>query len=113
MLAKCVNPSCSTHFRYLENGTLYRLESDPWCSSDNQLREYFWLCRGCAATSTLQLDEEARIRVAPAEAPRVHREEALDFILLDRQKGMLLSRVTLFYDGARQRKKIRGVQLHP
>jgi hypothetical protein len=45
MLGKCSNPSCSAPFRYLQNGQLFRLESDPVLrtSKFNQ-PEYFWLC---------------------------------------------------------------------
>jgi len=43
MLGKCTNPSCSVSFRYLEEGTLFRLETDPalrW--SNPKTREYYW-----------------------------------------------------------------------
>ncbi len=96
MLAKCVNPACSTPFRYLDSGTLFRLESDPWCGSDNKGREYFWLCRGCSTTMTLRLNDAAKVRVAQADRPDRSGEDGVEFVLLDRQNGMLLSRIMLF-----------------
>ncbi len=43
MLGKCTNPSCSISFRYLEEGMLFRLETDPalrW--SNPKTPEYYW-----------------------------------------------------------------------
>jgi hypothetical protein len=108
MLAKCANPSCSVPFRYLENGTLFRVETDPWCSSDGRFREYFWLCRTCSTTLTLRLDEFAGIRLESPGLPLRRGEEGIDFVLLDRQNGMLLSRVTLFNYRGRRREKSKG-----
>lgn len=113
MLAKCANPSCSTPFRYLENGTLFRLESDPWCASHQRCREFFWLCRSCSATLTLRLDEGANVRVAAAGNPPRSGDDEFSFVLLDRQNGMLLSRVILFEHRGRQRAKAEGGQVHP
>jgi hypothetical protein len=113
MLAKCANPACSTPFRYLETGTLFRLENDPWCSSsDNRSREYYWLCRGCSATLSLRLDDAARIKVAPLGEAARRGVDGFDFILLDRQKGMLLSRMILFDKRPRRRERSQGGQLH-
>ncbi len=113
MLAKCANPSCSTPFRYLDTGTLFRLESDPWCASDDKVREYFWVCKECSSTFTLRLDDSGKIRVASLQNPPGKAEDGLDFILLDRQCGRLLSRITLFHHRANQNGKARGGRLHP
>jgi len=37
MVAKCTNPSCSTAFRHLEEGTLFRLEADPTLRLSNPM----------------------------------------------------------------------------
>jgi hypothetical protein len=112
MLAQCANPSCSALFRYLENGTLFRLESDPWSTTDNRFREYFWLCRNCSATLSLRLDGNGKIRVVALGDPPKRGEDGIDFILLDRQNGTLLSRITLFHHRGRRRERMEGGQLH-
>jgi hypothetical protein len=110
MLAKCANPACFTVFRYLEYGTLFRLENDPWCSSHARVREYFWLCRSCSTALRVQLDDQGNIRVAPVGHPPRRGEDGLDFVLLDRQNGMLLSRITFFKPRGR-RERIEGGEL--
>jgi hypothetical protein len=58
MLAKCMNPSCSVSFRYLNEGRLFRLEqSDPAKSANLRATEYFWLCNRCSTSMTLRLAE--------------------------------------------------------
>jgi len=55
MLAKCTNPSCSAAFLHLDEGRLFRLESDwPVGSSNAKATEYFWLCGPCSAGLTLE-----------------------------------------------------------
>lgn len=113
MLAKCANPSCLTPFRYLDSGTLFRIESDPWCAPDKVVREYFWLCRECSLTLTLRLDDDAKIRVSSRHDLPDRTEDGLDFTLLDRRSGRLLSRITLFHSRANRNGKTRGGRLHP
>jgi hypothetical protein len=54
MLSKCANPTCSTSFRYLHEGKLFKLQTK--LSRENagdapaQNVEYFWLCDQCART---------------------------------------------------------------
>ena len=66
MLSKCANPECSTPFRYLRDGKLFRIDLDepentvadpigvrkPW-----HRVEHFWLCGRCALTMTLVADK--------------------------------------------------------
>jgi hypothetical protein len=61
MLAKCASPSCSAPFRYLGEGTLFRLEAEP---SSLRHSEHFWLCSRCSERLTLRLDGEQRAYVA-------------------------------------------------
>lgn len=103
MLTKCANPICLTHFRYLENGTLFRYENDPRAAPDRTHREYFWLCGTCSTSLMLRLDVEGRVYVAEDEAEyRLPTGDGLDFVLLGRQNGMLLSRIKLFQTRARR-----------
>ena len=110
MLAKCANHACLTRFRYLENGTLFRLESDPQKSSDHKFPEYFWLCRGCSPSLTLRLNGAGRIRVAKSSDLQQPGDDGIDFVLLDRQNGTLLSRITLFQHRGRRQQKTEGGQ---
>ena len=109
MLAKCANPLCSVPFRYLESGGLFRLERDPLDSSDRQMPEYFWLCRSCSATMTLRLDEAGGVTIVPSQDATPREGDALAFVLLDRQRGMLLNRIDLFaYPSRKGRERARG-----
>ena len=112
MLAKCANPLCSVPFRYLESGGLFRLESDPLDSSDPRTPEYFWLCRSCSATMTLRLDESAGVAIVQSRDATPQEGDALAFILLDRQRGMLLNRINFFaYPARKRRERARGGQI--
>ena len=112
MLAKCANPACLTPFRYVDSGTLFRLETDPWCSSDNNVREYFWLCRGCSTCMTLRLNDAAKVRVARLDIRPLPEENGIDFVLLERQNGMLLSRVMELRDRPRRHDHAQKGQVH-
>jgi len=111
MLAKCANPACVARFRYLESGTLFRLENDPR-TSDQIIREYFWLCSGCSSGLTLRLNEAGRVRIAEGSALPQRRDHDVDFVVLDRQCGMLLSRVTLFRRHCRRHERTEGGHVH-
>ena len=112
MLAKCANPACLTRFRYLENGTLFRLENEARSSSDRPFQEYFWLCGGCSPGLTLRLNAAGRLRVAKGNTLPDRGDDRLDFVVLDRQFGMLLSRVTLFRRRGRRFEKTEGELVH-
>jgi hypothetical protein len=92
MVAKCTNPSCSVSFRSLEKGKLFRLEADtPLSASTSNRAEYFWLCDHCSSTMTLHLSENGSVMPIVLAEP-VH--NGGDFISANRQKGLLLSRVS-------------------
>jgi len=62
MLTKCSNPFCPVPFRYLEDGRLFRLESDLATRPSKCNRvEYFWLCHRCSTTMMLSLREDGRV----------------------------------------------------
>jgi hypothetical protein len=62
MLNKCVNPSCSSPFRYLRNGRLFRLEGDPLFRNSKANRlEYFWLCDHCSPSMSLRIAKEGKV----------------------------------------------------
>lgn len=113
MLAKCANPLCSVPFRYLESGGLFRLESDPLDSFQTRTPEYFWLCRSCSATMTLRIDEANGVRIVQSQDATPREGEALAFVLLDRQRGMLLNRINFFaYPARKRRERAIGGQIH-
>lgn len=92
MLAKCVNASCSVPFRYLEEGRLFRLESElPVGPRNREKSEYFWLCAACSRTMTLRLDEHLGIAVAPLTKSAHCAADHAEFVLLDRQRGHMLT----------------------
>jgi hypothetical protein len=98
MLGKCTNPSCSASFRYMEEGTLFRLETDPVLGLSNPKRpEYYWLCRSCSAAMTLHIKEGKVVPVAlPAPLPDVLHNgvpHKSDFIWPKREGGLTLSDV--------------------
>jgi hypothetical protein len=108
MIAKCSNPSCPASFRYLEQGLLFRLETDPTLRlSHPMMPEYHWLCRSCSATMTLHISKEGK--VIPVAIPaRVHCGlKESDFILTERQQGLLLSGVS--FSAERHRRHARFV----
>lgn len=77
MLAKCSNPSCSVAFRHLQEGRLFRLESDPVIRTGKTARmEHFWLCDRCSSTMILSLGEDETVLTVPV------REPTLTYLLL-------------------------------
>jgi hypothetical protein len=95
MLGKCTNPSCSASFRYLEEGMLFRLETDRTQRLPNpKVPEYYWLCRSCSTAMTLHISKEGKI-VTIALPLSVHDgSRGPDFIPSNRQKGLVLSGVS-------------------
>lgn len=62
MLAKCSNPSCKEVFRYLHDGRVFILESNPVLPPDRLKKpEYFWLCRCCSSKMTLRFGEDEHV----------------------------------------------------
>jgi hypothetical protein len=99
MLAKCANPSCSASFRNLQEGRLFRLETDPESNSDansdasRQSRvEYFWLCGPCSEFMALRLGQDGT--VVTVSLPDSVRRAPEDFAIISRHKHKLLRSVT-------------------
>jgi len=94
MLVKCTNPSCAALFRYLKDGRLFRLESDPtlWSSKSNRV-EYFWLCHRCSSEMTLRLREDGT--VVTVLLPELIRgvPDGVALRWVDRKSGLLLRSV--------------------
>lgn len=77
MLSKCSNPDCTTLFRYLHEGKLFRIELDvvkedtATFGIDPELRkpvrrtEFFWLCRECSAEMTLDFQKGVGVKTRP------------------------------------------------
>lgn len=92
MLAKCVSTSCSTRFRYLEDGRLFRVQSDhPSPLLNHKKSEYFWLCASCSRSMTLRLNERCGVTVVPFTESEMRASDHAEFILLDRQEGLTLT----------------------
>lgn len=66
MFGKCATSSCSASSRYLGEGMLFRLESDPAPRlSTAKAPECYWLCPTCSAAMTLHIDAEGKVVTAP------------------------------------------------
>jgi hypothetical protein len=63
MLSKCLNPACSTPFRYFRDGRIFNLETSVSSNSDGtaRRREFFWLCGPCSTTMKVTLRDGAPI----------------------------------------------------
>lgn len=104
MVAKCTNPSCSTAFHHLEEGTLFRLEADSTLRLSNPMMpEYYWLCRNCSAAMTLHISKEGKVIPVALPAPVHGGPSGSDFIASMRQEGLLLSCVSFSTDRHRRR----------
>jgi hypothetical protein len=95
MLGKCTNPSCFASFRYLEEGMLFRLETDRTQRLPNpRMPEYYWLCRSCSKAMTLHISKEGNIVMMALPLPVQRRSHGPDFTPSHRQKGLVLSGVS-------------------
>jgi hypothetical protein len=94
MLAKCSNPSCFAPFRYLQEGKLFRLESDPGLRIGNSSRrEYFWLCGACSSIMTLRLGEGGTVVAVPLQEPVRGVPDGVALISADRKGRFLLHKI--------------------
>ncbi len=53
MVAKCLNPKCSTRFRYLHEGRLFclahdRRQGEQKTNGGHAEMEYVWICHACS-----------------------------------------------------------------
>ena len=97
MLTKCANPSCSASFLHLDEGTLFRLDTEPTLGSKVKKPEYFWLCEHCSASMTLRLAPNGSIVAAePREAPRDGPHS------INREKRQFLRSVTFHCNGRKR-----------
>lgn len=108
MPASCANPLCSTPFRRLAEGKLFRLGTDaPIVSSKVRREDYFWLCDRCSLVMTLRLKQDGTvgpvlfleaIRGVPAPAT---------LTLAHPQRGSVV--LTLIYQYQRSRRSSQKV----
>jgi hypothetical protein len=69
VISQCANPGCSAPFRYLREGKLFQLYTDPEPGTGERTEtsrriEYYWLCGRCAATITLLFEhKDGTVRV--------------------------------------------------
>ena len=81
MLGKCTNPSCFASFRYLEEGMLFRLETDRTQRLPNpRVPEYYWLCRSRSTAMTLHISKEGNIVMMALPLPVQRGSHGPDFI---------------------------------
>jgi hypothetical protein len=94
MLAKCTSPSCSAVFRHLDEGRLFRRETDPTVSSSRpKSEEYFWLCSRCSAAMTLRLAQDGRV-MATGLREALRNGPQIAFASVNRENGLLLCSVS-------------------
>jgi hypothetical protein len=92
LLDKCSNPSCRSSFRYINDGRLFRIDSDPSGSSSYLTKsEYFWLCQKCARAMSLRLTEDATVEMFPSSDTLRPAKSAVDFVAIHRKGGLVLS----------------------
>lgn len=95
MVGKCSNPSCSAPFRYLKDGILFRLESNPTLPlSKSERVEYFWLCNQCSTTMTLGLREDDTVVAVMRSQPTLGAPEGVVLTSADRDRALWLRNVT-------------------
>jgi hypothetical protein len=95
MLTGCSNSSCAAPFRYLEDGRLFCLESDPAIRSSKPNRtQYFWLCHRCSSTITLRLREDGKVETVPLPEAIRGVPDCIALTLLDRKNGLLLHSIS-------------------
>jgi len=95
MLTKCSSPSCVAPFRYLGDGRLFRLETDPALGSPESNKvEYFWLCRHCSSTMALRLTEDGTVETVLLPKPIRGVPEGVALASANREKGLLLRSVS-------------------
>lgn len=93
MIDKCGNPSCSTPFRYLRDGRLFRLEDPAFGSPQSNRAEYFWLCPACSLTMTLRLRADGTVITVRLPEPIRDLPHGDAVISADRERGLLLRSV--------------------
>ena len=94
MLDKCSNPSCSASFRSLQQGKLFRLETDPTLRTNKPKRiEYYWLCNHCASTMTLRLGDHEDVVAVGLPPPLQRVPSVVAVSLAERRRGLLLQAI--------------------
>jgi len=94
MLGKCKNPLCSTPFRHLADGRLFRLETGQTVgSSDDKATEYFWLCGPCSTGMTLHLAQDGEVE-ATELGGTLHTSNKIALISLHHKDGRSLRSVS-------------------
>ena len=75
MLAKCANPICGAHFRYLSQGRVFNVplygtesmggtdDTPKWCAYPQRV-EHYWLCSECIMSLTLVM-RKGKVTVQP------------------------------------------------
>ncbi len=92
MLSHCTNPGCSSPFRSLEDGRLFRVEKNSRnATRQGKKYEYFWLCSSCSTHVTLALNHDASVRVESLDHPVGYNSAKYGFVSLERKPDSVLS----------------------
>jgi len=72
MVENCINPACSSSFRYLREGRVFvtEVEGDSRTKSNAHPRQlrYVWLCNSCCRRMTVIVEKGQGIKVVPRAA---------------------------------------------
>jgi hypothetical protein len=102
MLAKCTNPTCSASFRLLNDGRLFRLDTDPTVKSSRaKATEYFWLRKDCPVGMTLRLAQDGSV-MATGLREALRNGPQVAFVSVDRANGLLLRSVGFLRSTSRE-----------
>ena len=94
VLTKCSNHSCSASFRSLNEGRLFRLETDPTLRTSQPKRiEYYWLCEHCASVMTLRLGDHDDVVAGTLPLPLQTVPKLVAVTLAQKKRGLLLQAV--------------------
>src|SRR5690242_18239822 len=100
MVDRCINQSCSTPFRYLRNGGLFRLEDDPLVKASKPSPQYYWLCDDCSRKMNLRITKDGE--VAPVSLQGQTMLDRKGITQVDRRDGLLLTRLNFLTENKAQ-----------
>ena len=96
MLANCTNSLCSAPFRFLGEGKLFRLESDPPIRPGTSNHgESFWLCHRCSSVMTLRLKGNGAVETIPLLDALRAVPNGVSITSVQREMGLVLRSVRL------------------
>ena len=105
MLAKCTNPQCSSPFRYLGEGRLFRRDNEEVPVGFARTRpEYFWLCGSCSKVMTLRINEHGEVLPVAAHTTIHGLSNAIDITIREQKYRISLHSVALAVPNGRMKR---------